>query len=260
MSLVNSLINQVGRELGRDIYWSARSAVTSASRGERTRELSNIRDTFLSSNEDLYKAVKKKKWSSRMRFVAMVEDISSTIEVVNERVDPAGFGWRDVYAELDAKIDELKLTCSDEEAVELEALDKQNYVGFSITLSRHRNWVQKQIEALKVLPKVPSSLKILLLSPLGLTSRSLKRGVANAIAEVLCAVVWVSLVYFGLKLKFGANEKGGLALVLFGVLFFLIVLAGNFIVLSDLRKSRARVEQQIENMTNYLRTVDGMIG
>ncbi len=34
MSLVNSLINQVGREIGRDLYWSAKSAIVS--RGHST--------------------------------------------------------------------------------------------------------------------------------------------------------------------------------------------------------------------------------
>jgi hypothetical protein len=60
--------------------------------------------------------------------------------------------------------------------------------------------------------------------------------------------------------KFTYNEKGGLGLALIGFLFYLIMLAGNFLVLSDLRKSRASAQRRIENLTNYLNTVDNMIG
>ncbi len=237
MSLVNSMINQVGREMGRDLYWSTRQSLTSASarKGRSGARMSQIENN--SVNQNLLLLVSKKKWSARLRFSPMVEDIQETIDMVDEQADIRTFDWKDIYAELDNKIDDLKLTCKEEEASALEELDKKNYVGFSIARSRHKTWIKQVLESSQELEQAPSSLSILALSIVGLTSGKLKRGTLNAIAEILCALVWWSFIVFGYRIMQEEGESmNGLKLMGIGLGFYGLVLIGNFIKLSDLRK------------------------
>jgi hypothetical protein len=252
MSLVNSMINQIGREMGRDLYWSTRQSLTSASarKGRSGARVSQIEND--SVNQNLLLLVSKKKWSARLRFSAMVEDIQETIDLVDEQIDTQSFDWKDIYAELDNKIDDLKLTCKEEEASALEELDKKNYVGFSITRSRHKNWIKQVLENSPEQEEAPSSIVILALSVVGLTSSKLKRGSLNVIAEILCALVWWTFMVFGYHLIQEESElKNGLALLGIGLGFYGLVLIGNFIALSDLRKAVREKNQRRQRLQAY---------
>jgi hypothetical protein len=257
MSLVNSLINQVGREIGRDLYWSAKQSFVSGSTGSLSGNARRKSQVQFSSNQELTSLVSKKKWSSRMRFAAMKQDICETIDLIDDKINPRSFDWREVYEELDNRIDELKLTCKDEEAPELEQLDKQNYVSFSISLERHKRWLAQELESDQQSVKIPSKSTIFLLSFFGLTSNKLRRGSANAVAEVFCAMIWWSLIALGLiKLRESADDKAGLGLIGIGLAFYLLILIGDFISLSDLVKGNDAKENQRNQLRKYLSSLD----
>jgi hypothetical protein len=252
MSLVNSLINQVGREMGRDLYWSVKGSLLSVneSNGNGKRNLN------LTPNGEVLNFLKKKKWNSKMRFSAVVEDLKNVVDLVDEKTDPRSFDWREVYAELDNKIDELKLTCSDEESLELEEIDKKNYINYSIAMGRHKTWISKQLEEMNEYPKPPSRFLIFILSPFGLTSSPLKRGGLNAVAEVLCAVIWWSLIVFGIrKLQYDTATNGGWGAIVIGFSFYLLVLLGDFISLGDLKKRQLYHESQMGSLRTYLNSL-----
>jgi hypothetical protein len=246
------MINQVGREMGRDLYWSTRQSLTSASarKGRSGARMSQIENN--SVNQNLLLLVSKKKWSARLRFSPMVEDIQETIDLVDEQIDTSSFDWKDIYAELDNKIDDLKLTCKEEEAAALEELDQKNYVSFSIAKSRHKNWIKQVLASSPAPEKAPSSLMIFALSIAGLTSSSLKRGSLNIVAEILCAFVWWTFIVFGYNYIQEESEfRNGLILMGIGLGFYSLVLIGNFIALSDLRKAVQNKIQRRQQLQAY---------
>lgn len=250
MSLVNSLINQVGREIGKDLYWSAKSAIVSRGHSTNRRVDSEV---SVDENSQWSKLVKGKKWSNKMRFSAMITDIEETISVIDENINPRCFGWRDIYKDLDDKIDDLKLHCKESEVEELERVDKLNFISYSVSLERHKRWV-KEI----VLPSVsdlnlPSKGYIFFLSIWGLASGPLKRGGLNAFAEVLMALIWWSAISYGVFVMLtDSNTKLGLALIGIGLFLYLLVLAGDFIVLSDMKKQSSAINSKRIAIENYL--------
>ena len=253
MSLVNSLINQVGREMGRDLYWSTKQTLLSGGsrRGFGSARARN--QVQVSTNQELFSLVGKKKWSNKMRFPAVKQDIIETIEIVDDKIDPRSFDWREVYAELDNRIDDLKLASTDEEAPELEELDKKNFVSYSISLARHKTWLEQMVENDEKSVATPSKGTIFFLSFFGLTSKRLRRGSLNAVAEVFCALVWWCFFSFGVfKLRQGGDDKVGLSLVAIGVGFYLIVLAGDFIALNEIVKTDGERENRRNQLKNYL--------
>jgi hypothetical protein len=252
MSLVNSMINQIGREMGRDLYWSTRQSLTPAS-GRSGRTAARARQMQNDSvNQNLLLLVTKKSWSPRMRFNAMILDIQETIDLADEQIDGRSFDWKEIYAELDNKIDDLKLTCKEEEASLLEELDKKNFASFSVTKSRHKSWIRQVLDSSPEPEKAPSSLLIFVLSIAGLTSRPLKRGWLNTIAEILCALVWWTFIVFGYNYIQDESEfKNGLILLGIGLGFYTLVLIGNLIALSDLRKSIQHKIQRRQELQSY---------
>jgi hypothetical protein len=195
-----------------------------------------------------------------MRFAAMKQDIEETIQIIDDKIDPRSFDWKEVYVELDNRIDDLKLTCREEEASEFEKLDKQNFISYSVSLERHKRWLTKELESAVQSQEIPKKGTILFLSILGLTSGKLKRGSANAVAEVFCAVIWWSLIGFGIwKLRESADDKAGLGLIAFGLVFYLLILVGDFISLNELSKKTAEKDYQMAQLRNYLSSLDSSL-
>lgn len=253
MSLVNAMVNQIGREIGRDLYWSARRNI--ASQPTRVQRSSRTMDT-LSVNEQLLQMVNKKSWNNRMRFEAMAEDIAETIQSIDDKIDPQSFNWQEVYEVLDQKIDDLKLNCQDNEAPSLEELDKKNFIGFSISLQRHKKWIEKEINQKKSLPAPPSGFIIFLMSCFGIASFKLQRGAANIIAETLLILICWGAIIIGLNL-FSHSQLAlyGLLSVALGIAFFLFTTIGNFISLNKLKTQYDNDQNQIRVLEHYMQRI-----
>ena len=250
MSLVNSLINQVGREIGRDLYWTAKSAIVSNGRASNRRVDSEVN---VDENLQWSKLVKGKKWSNKMRFPAMITDIEETISIIDENIDPRCFTWQSIYKDLDDKIDDLKLHCKETEVEELERVDKMNFISYSVAMERHKRWVKESIMPSVIDLNLPSKSYILLLSIFGLASGPLKRGSLNAVAEVLMALIWWVCIGYGIFLFLNdSNIKLGLALIGIGLFLYLLVLAGDFIVLSDMKKQNSAINSKRIAIEDYL--------
>ena len=245
------MINQVAREAGRDIYWSTRTLLTAPSSARSTR------DVNLTENELLLNYVKQKKWSGRSRFSALCEDINEAIEKVDEEINPRSFSWREVYALLDERIDELKLSCTEEEGVELENLDKKNLVSYSVTLSRHRTWMESIMDQWEQSAPCPTSGKVLGLSIIGLASSVLNRGTLNAAAELICAFMWWSAFVYGGTLLAQGKIQEGASMIALGVGLYLFLLAGDFISLKDLQKRFAESNRKLEQLKAYTQSLQG---
>ena len=250
MSLVNSMINQVGREIGRDLYWSARQSLSSSNGGRKRSPRSS---SPISGNEAILQLVQQKKWASTMRLVPLAEDIAETIAYLDEHLDPRSFDWREAYMALDQKIDDLKLTCEESAAATLEDLDKKNYISYSIALERHKTWIQKEIDSLNQRSPASSSFKIFLLSFVGLASPSLRRGPGNAISEVLLIVICYAALIIGIKLlSHSTLGLYGVLSILLSFAILLFALIGNFISLRRLKNEDHQSFLRKQALEKYL--------
>jgi hypothetical protein len=132
MSLVNSFINQIGRELGRDAY---RSVVSGASRGARKQQIVN-------SDEPLYNQV--------INFELLANDEKTYKHLANlvekaENTDPEDFEWQELFYELDNKIDFCKTHLSEEFLPQLEKLDQINAENYKWIKGKHLKYIDTVI-------------------------------------------------------------------------------------------------------------------
>lgn len=132
MSLVNSFINQIGRELGRDAY---RSVVSSVSRGARKQQIVN-------SDEPLYKQV--------INFELLANDEKTYKHLANlvekaEHTDPEDFEWQELFYEIDNKIDFCKVHLAEEYLPQLEKLDQINAENYKWVRGKHLKYIDTVI-------------------------------------------------------------------------------------------------------------------
>ncbi len=132
MSLVNSFINQIGRELGRDAY---RSVVSGASRGARKQQIVN-------SDEPLYNQV--------INFELLANDEKTYKHLANlvekaENTDPEDFEWQELFYELDNKIDFCKAHLAEEYLPQLEKLDQINAENYKWVKDKHLKYIDTVI-------------------------------------------------------------------------------------------------------------------
>lgn len=127
MSLANSFINQIGRELGRDAYSSVRSPEKSLNR--------SILDF---SNESVLRQV--------IDFELQTNDESTYRLLVNlvekaEHTDPQDFEWQDLFYELENKINFCKTHLAEAFKTSLEELAIMNKANYKIVKEKHIAYV-----------------------------------------------------------------------------------------------------------------------
>lgn len=132
MSIVNSFINQIGRELGRDAY---KSVVLGASRGRRQQQI-------VSTEEPVYNQV--------LNFELLANDEKTYHHLVNlvekaEHTDPEDFEWQELFYELDNKIDFCKAHLHQEYQNQLDKLDELNANNFKTIKQKHLTYIDSVI-------------------------------------------------------------------------------------------------------------------
>ena len=117
MSIVNSFINQIGRELGRDAYRSVMSPTAGSKRKQQ------IIDTEVPIFDQVINFELLANDEKTFRYLAnLVEKAENT--------DPEDFEWNELFYELDNKIDFCKANLSEEYKDQLEKLDEINAQNF----------------------------------------------------------------------------------------------------------------------------------
>jgi hypothetical protein len=247
MGFVNALINQVGREMGRDLYWTARSSFSGGATMKGTRASDQ--------NTELTRHIQKRKWSSRARPELLEEDIQETIALSEHEVDVSLSNWTTVYEVIDDRIDELKLTANDAHLVQLQRLEAANYNAFMRSMEAHKSLIQSRINQLEanLTQAPPSGSKVVLLSFAGLASGTLKRHAANRVAELIgMGMVYVLIFQLFLPLKYVEFNEYRIYLSLFGIVLYLLLLIGHFVSLNELRKQQQGIQLQSQELRSYL--------
>lgn len=132
MSLVNSFINQIGRELGRDAY---RSVLPSSAYGKRRMQGIEAEISIL---------------DQVINFELLANDEKTYRSLANlvekaEHTDPEDFEWNELFYELDNKIDFCKANLSGEYKDQLEKLDEINAQNFKFIKSKHIRYIDSVI-------------------------------------------------------------------------------------------------------------------
>lgn len=157
MGIVNSFVNQIGREMGRDAY---RSMTTS---GKTIRSKQQYEST-----ESLLESVKS------FELLNLQEDtirqITNLVEK-SENANPEDFEWQELFVEIDNKIDFCKENLSVEYQLKLEQLDKRNADNYQKIKTKHIEYIEQIIAFLKntsIQPKTKNKKIATLLSFIGL--------------------------------------------------------------------------------------------
>jgi hypothetical protein len=135
MGIVNSFINQIGRETGRDVY---RSIVSSS----KTRIKVSSEESSISLLQDV------------KSFELMAKDEATLLKITNlveksENSDPEDFEWQDLFREIDNKIDFCKDNLNKEYHPKLEILDQLNADNFQKVKKEHIDYIKRVIEVLE---------------------------------------------------------------------------------------------------------------
>jgi hypothetical protein len=174
MSLVNSFINQIGRELGRDAYSTV-----------KPKNKSNNNSKIVDSNESLIDQV--------LNFELLNNDENTYRYIVNlvekaEHSDPQDFEWQELFHELDNKIDFCKLHLSDEYKSFLEELDQINAKNYKKIKEKHIEYINTVISHFDTIATNFNKKKIsiaYLLTFLGLRAAYLNNKIIYTILKVL---------------------------------------------------------------------------
>ena len=153
MSLVNSFINQIGRELGRDAY---RSVMSPSARSRRKQQI-------VDSEVSIFDQV--------INFELLASDEKTVRHLANlvekaENTDVEDFEWNELFYELDNKIDFCKANLPSEFHEQLEKLDEINANNYQYAKSKHVAYVDSVIlhfenVALDLAKKKPSIAAVL---------------------------------------------------------------------------------------------------
>lgn len=157
MGIVNSFVNQIGREMGRDTYRS----ITTSGKTIRSKQ-------HYESTESLLESVKSFELLNRQEDT--IRQITNLVEK-SENANPEDFEWQELFVEIDNKIDFCKENLSVEYQLKLEQLDKRNADNYQKIKNKHIEYIEQIIAFLKntsIQPKTKNKKIATLLSFIGL--------------------------------------------------------------------------------------------
>lgn len=196
MSFLNSVINQVGREVGRDIYNGAKYSLKS--------------NKSIVSNSSILNSIRRFQVSPYDKVTFRnIGILYNSIEQIN----PRSFDWMECHVEFDELLDSLKIDKQYQEGLDL--LDKQNSVAYSVNKEHHKTFVNSLIEDYE--GKVNfynrrNGFLTFFLTLVGLNS--LYTCKENKALSIL-GVIWMFLAYF----TFFINSEPSLGLKIYSFLF-----------------------------------------
>jgi hypothetical protein len=230
MSLVKSMVNQIGREIGKDVYKGIKSNITST--------IASSIDNYRFQNE-----LSEFKLSAYDKVT--IKNLINLIEK-SEDINPRGFNdWELCYIDLDEKIDFCKQHLDNSHLPKLEELDKLNHLNYSIAKSRHKTFVEKQIENIDNEIKSYEKSNIIVpisLSLIGLNSIYYKTG--WWVWHFIWLFVSGFLTYKGLTLPKSDSFEPFYLVIIGGVIYGLILLASLF----KIRREHNRIKNLKEHL------------
>jgi hypothetical protein len=229
------MINQIGREVGRDIY----------------RGMKNDSSKVGIPTDKLFKGVKEFQLSSYEKVT--IKNLEKLVENVSE-VNTESFNWNKYFIELDFKIDFCKTKMSPEYLERLEELDKINASNFELASVRHKNYVKElivlcenKIETFESRNKV----KNVILSFFGLYVITQKKEFIGII-HLIGGLIGLALIVTGLLNPEAQFVRTNF---FFGIIFYLPMIISVMVRLRKERKANESVKESLILFQNHIKTV-----
>lgn len=259
MSLVNAFINQIGREIGHDVY---RSVQVRSSKHTPTFSFTDFNEDFITEIKSFELAAYDK---------VSVKNLINIIEK-SENINPKSFNWQDCYIELDNKIDFCKEHIDKEHLEKLEALDNQNSINFSVAKEQHKNYIAKTIENIKneITNYESRNLAIVfLLSIIGLNPIYYKMNFGKIFGHLFGTIIGAICFYYGyntytdptmhhgnLPIQNEAQIKIvkniGIAIIGIGAILYFPVLISSIKRIMNAQKINTNNQETLSTLTKYL--------
>jgi hypothetical protein len=186
MGIVNSFVNQIGREMGRDAYKSVTSRNQTRNKTSPTVSsislLQDVKSFELLENDD-----------------ATLREITNLVEK-SENSDPEDFEWQELFREIDNKIDFCKENLDNEHLPKLEILDQLNADNFQKVKNEHINYIERVIVVLENNVKHSEQKNIILaklFSFIGLRPYYMDGKVVSALYNLVLLLIMGSIFYQG---------------------------------------------------------------
>lgn len=260
MGIINTFVNQIGRETARDVYRGTKTKRTSVS--NQQVELSDTNDTLLLKVSSFKILVSE---DETMRHLTNYIE-----EAENTTVDD--FDWLDIFTELDNKIEFCKVELSERYQQKLQELDTQNQKTFSLKLAEHKQFISNYIAIVEEgLIKMPNYKIGLASSFLCFNPIYYKTGLSRIVTTLMMVAIMLFFVYWGwfflfteeaLKLPKPSTPETQRGIKTVGYLLFtLSSLVYIGIVYRSVKRAneiRAKETQQqnlLLNLQNYFKTL-----
>lgn len=186
MGIVNSFVNQIGREIGRDTYRS----VTSNNRGRNKVSTAQSSDQLL----------------QEVKFFQLSGDDEATLLLItnlvekSENSDPEDFEWQELFKELDNKIDFCKDNLDTAYHPKLGILDQLNADNFQKIKKEHIDYIKRVIDVLENNDKILEQKNITtakLLSLIGLRPYYMDKKVVYSTLNIILLIILGNIFYLG---------------------------------------------------------------
>jgi uncharacterized ubiquitin-like protein YukD len=259
MSLVNAFINQIGREIAHDVYRNATSQ--NYYKVKQSKKI-DFNESFLNEVNEFELAAYDK---------VTVRQMINLIEK-SKGIEPNSFDFQECYIKLDNKIDFCKQHLDKEFLSQLEELDQVNESNYRNSVSVHKNYISELIKKIESDISKDNNVLPVILSFIGFNPIYYKEKFSIIFNHLLGAIVGIpcliygSLMYFD-TLKYHGNSSVGtekeindvkhIALIMFivGTLFYLPILYGSFMRISNYNKTRTNKIDFLQKLKNYNSTL-----
>jgi hypothetical protein len=250
MSLVNALINQIGREIGRDIYQTTKRSLLSDFGSKRGKSFSN-----LPVNEQLIAKIEE---IQRSKSKLDLHQLRELMHSISEHVDVKTGDWDDVFVRADQLIDAYKINEPKSIITILEYIDQLNLTHYRLAFQSHKKWILDRIEVMRREElyhwSPPNRWMLFFFSLFGCGSSFLNKGKLNTMSEFF--IPWLSglMVYAAISLSTQGNKSLNLAALLC-FLFYCLTILGNFIKRGDLVKIKNGIMERVNQLKLYYEEV-----
>lgn len=259
MSLVNAFINQIGREIGRDVYGNTR---VRSSKQIPTISYSDFNENFTTEIKSFELATYDK---------VSVRNLINLIEK-SGNVNPRSFNWQDCYIELDNKIDFCIEHLDKEHLDKLETLDKQNAINYGVAKEQHKNYIAETIENIKNKISNYDSRNLalgFLLSLFGLNPVYFKMSFGKIFGHLFGTIVGAICFYNGYitfidptmhhgnlpienETQIKTVKNVGIAIIAIGAVFYLPVLISSIKRIMNAQKINTNNQETLSTLIIYL--------
>lgn len=188
MSLVNSFVNQIGREIGHDVYRS----IQTNSKNQilnidfNSSFIEEIKQFELKNSEDI-----------------TINKLINLIEK-SENVNANTLNWQECFIEIDNKIEFCKENLNESNQTKLNELDEKNIFNFKLKKTEHITFIEgKLIEINTEFGKVKSKniYYAIVFSLLGLNPFFYNKSIFKKISHFVFFILSIYFIYYGTMLK-----------------------------------------------------------